>query len=145
MAKPVFVVTTLALLASAAAFGDDDREFEKRVAAEPNGVVEVSNVSGTVNIRGWDRAEVQVQAVMEEDVERIDVITEGKRTRVKVVLPRSSNRDIDGEAYLDIHVPHGSELDVSTVSAEIESNGITGRQRLKSVSGNVGADLAASD
>src|SRR5688572_7488792 len=134
MTKPGSVLITLALLASGTAFGDDDeREFEKRIAAEPNGVVEISNVSGTVNIRGWDRAEVEVKAVMEEDVERIDVVTEGKRTRIKVVLPRSSGRNMDGEAYLDIHVPHGSELDVSTVSAEIESNGITGRQRLKSV------------
>lgn len=146
--KATATLILVALLAGGAACAEEDEDgrFEKRVTADPQGVVEVSNVAGTVIVRGWDRSEVDVRAEFEEDVERIDVVSEGKRTRIKVVLPRGSKkRGNDREAYLEIRMPEGSELDVGTVSAEIETHGVVGRQRLKSVSGDIGADLAAAD
>jgi DUF4097 and DUF4098 domain-containing protein YvlB len=137
-------LTVAALLMSGAVLGEEDEgTFQKRVAADPKGVVEVSNVEGTVQVTGWDRPEVEIDATYEEDVERIDVVSSGGRTRIKVILPRKSNAD--GDAYLEIRVPQGSELDVSTISAEIEVRGVTGRQRLKSVSGNVETDVADGD
>ncbi|MGH8286158.1 MAG: DUF4097 family beta strand repeat-containing protein [Steroidobacteraceae bacterium] len=139
-------LSAAALLASGAALGEEDEgRFEKRMADDPKGVVEVSNVAGTVKVNGWDRAEVEVEATYEEGVQRIDVVSDGKsrRTRIKVVLSRESGHD--GDADLEIRVPAASELEVSTTSAEIESRGVTGRQRLKSISGNVETDVAESD
>ena len=63
----------------------------------------ISNVSGTVDVRGWDRNEVQVTGHLGEDVERVDVETSGGRTVIKVVLPRGSSHD--GDATLEIQVP----------------------------------------
>ena len=42
-------------------------------------------------------------------------------------------------------VPRGSELDVSTVSADVTSTDVQGVQRLKTVSGEIRADIAQSD
>ncbi|HKZ73014.1 MAG TPA: DUF4097 family beta strand repeat-containing protein [Steroidobacteraceae bacterium] len=139
---PRIALAAIALLSGSVACAKD-QEFEKRVAADPKGLVDISNVAGTVKVIGWNRPEVSVDATYEKGVERIDVTSEGKRTRIKVVLPRNSRRG--GDAYLEVRVPAASELEVSTVSAEIESSGITGRQRLNSVSGNVETDLAEND
>jgi hypothetical protein len=127
----------LALPVAATAGG---KSFEKRIAADANGEVVISNVSGTVTVRGWDRDEVYVKGELDEDVQRVDVESAGSgRIIVKVVLPRGHVDD--GEASLDIQVPKNSTVEVSAVSADVSSRGVLGTQRLKSVSGEVVADV----
>jgi DUF4097 and DUF4098 domain-containing protein YvlB len=116
---------------------------DRKVAAEPNGEVVISNVSGTVDVRGWDRNEVQVTGHLDDGVERVDVDTNGGRTVVKVVLPRGNSHD--GDAVIEVHVPQMSSVEVSAVSADVTSRGVFGTQRLKSVSGEVTADIAGDD
>jgi DUF4097 and DUF4098 domain-containing protein YvlB len=116
---------------------------DRTVKADANGEVEISNVSGTIDVRGWDRNEVQVTGHLGDDVERLDVETSGGHTLVKVVLPRGRNND--GEAVLEIKVPRMSSVEVSAVSADVSSKGVLGTQRLKSVSGEVTADIASPD
>jgi DUF4097 and DUF4098 domain-containing protein YvlB len=129
-------------LASAAAVASGD-SVERKVAAEPNGEVVISNVSGTIDVRGWDRNEVQVTGTLGRSVERLDVETSGGRTIVKVILPHRGARD--GDADLEVQVPRNSRLDVSAVSADVSSKGVMGTQRLKSVSGEVTADISGND
>jgi DUF4097 and DUF4098 domain-containing protein YvlB len=126
-------------IAALAAGGSVDRT----VPAEANGDVVISNVSGTVDVRGWDRNEVQISGQLGDSVERLDVESSGGRTVVKVVLPRGNNRD--GDADLEIKVPQGSSVEVSAVSADVSSRGVLGTQRLKSVSGEITADVAGPD
>ena len=135
---PPFLLLAIALPVAALA-GPVDRT----VKADANGEVEISNVSGTIDVRGWDRNEVQVTGHLGEDVERLDVETSGGHTLVKVVLPRGRNSD--GEAVLEIRVPKMSSVEVSAVSADVSSKGVLGTQRLKSVSGEVTADIAGPD
>lgn len=116
---------------------------DRTVKADANGEVEISNVSGTIDVRGWDRNEVQVTGHLGDDVERLDVETSGGHTLVKVVLPRGRNND--GEAVLEIKVPRMSSVEVSAVSADVSSKGVLGTQRLKSVSGEVTADISSPD
>ena len=70
-------------LACAANEGSVDR----KVPADARGEVLISNVSGTVDVRGWDRNEIQVTGQVDEDVERVDVESSGGRTVIKVILP----------------------------------------------------------
>jgi DUF4097 and DUF4098 domain-containing protein YvlB len=145
MSKYLLTVTATALLASGAVLGDE-RTLEKRVKADADGVVEISNVAGTVNVVGWDRAEVELDANYEDDVERIDVTSSDGRVRIKVVLPRTRGRsNVEGDAYLTVKVPQASDLQISTVSAEIETRGVFGEQRLNSVSGDIETDIAEED
>jgi len=125
----------------AAAAGEGS--IERKVAAEANGEVVISNVSGTVDVRGWDRNEVQVTGHLGDDVERIDVETIGGRTVVKVVLPRGNSRD--GDAEIEVSVPRNSSVEVSAVSADVSSRGVLGTQRLKTVSGELTADIAGDE
>src|SRR5579862_9803680 len=127
----------LSLAASAAAHGAD---FDKTVPAAANGAVEISNVSGRIQVSGWDRPEVAVRAELGSGVERVDVTSEGSRTRIKVVLPSFSTHG--GSVDLKVQLPKGSELTVSAVSADVTVGGVLGAQHLTAVSGNVTSELA---
>ena len=133
---------SLLFIAGAAVCAASDRDFERTVPAQPQGVVDISNVAGHIDVRGWDRSEVSVRAELEGDVERVDVSSEGGRTVIKVVLPHSSHH---AEAHLHVQIPRGSELDVSAVSADVTSSGVQGTQRLSAVSGDVSAELFGGD
>lgn len=132
-----------AVLAGAAAMAHAEDSFEKRVPAAANGAVEISNVAGSVSVAGWDKPEVEVTAELGSEQTRVEVTSEEGRTRVRVIVPRNSHDESDTE--LQVRVPRGSELQISTVSADIVARDVTGEQRLKSVSGNVKTDIAASD
>ena len=125
-----------------AAFASND-SVDRKVAADANGEVVISNVSGSIDVRGWDRNEVHVTGNLGKGVERLDVETSGGRTVVKVVLPRGNNRD--GDADIEVSVPRNSSVEVSAVSADVSSRGVSGTQRLKSVSGEVTADIAGDE
>jgi hypothetical protein len=76
-------------------------------------------------------------------VERVDVDSSAGRTVIKVILPRGSNNG--GDAMLEIQVPRGSSLDVSAVSADVSSKGVLGTQRLKTVSGEITAEVSGDE
>jgi DUF4097 and DUF4098 domain-containing protein YvlB len=136
-------VALLALCTSAVGFASDERTFDKTVAAQPHGVVDISNVAGEIQVTGWDRQEVSVHGELGEQVERVDVSVEGGRTLIKVVLPNHTNGH--GEAELRIQVPRESEVDVSAVSADIKVSGVQGVERLNSVSGDITGELGNAD
>ena len=62
---------TIAL--SLAAFAGSD-SIDRKVAADATGEVVISNVAGTIDVRGWDRNEVKVTGTLGRGVERVDVI-----------------------------------------------------------------------
>jgi hypothetical protein len=140
--KRVALLIACALPLSATVEAGSD-SVDRKVAADPNGEVVISNVSGTVDVRGWDRNEVQVTGTLGSGVERVDVDTSGGRTVVKVVLPHRGAHD--GDAEIEVQVPKNSSVDVSAVSADVSSRGVLGTQRLKSVSGEVTADISGND
>jgi hypothetical protein len=109
---------------------------DKRIAAEPGGTVAISNVAGSLTIEGWDRGEVHVSGTMGDNVERVDVTRDGARTVVRVVLPRGASMR-SGAADLVVRMPAASALEVSAVSADVDSRRIAGAQRINAVSGAV--------
>ena len=82
----VFGPVAVLLLASAAARAADSTTFDRQVAAQPNGVVDVSNTAGTIEVTGWDRAEVSVHAELGADVDRVEMTSDQGRTIVRVLL-----------------------------------------------------------
>ena len=136
------------LIASTWAWGSDTSgNFEREVAADAHGVVEVSNTNGTVDVTGWDRAAVSVKAELGADVDHVEVTTSGNHTMIRVVQrhPPASFNFGHGETHLRVQVPKDSELDVSAVSANATSAGVLGAQRLKTVSGDITAEIGPSD
>ena len=131
----------LVLVASAAAHASD---FDREIGVQPHGVVDISNVSGSIEVSAWDRPEVSVHAELGSGVDHVDVSTEGTRTLIKVILPSGHSLG-RGDAELHVKIPKDSELDVSAVSSDVTTSGVQGVQRLNTVSGDVEAEIAGSD
>ena len=138
--SPLAAVAALCTVASPAWAGTP---INQRAAADPGGAVEISNVAGTVRVTGWDRNEVEVTGELGEGTERLDFAVIDKVTRVKVILPNRSNNVEDTD--LVVRIPTASRLAVTTVSADIEVQDVTGAQRLQTVSADIRTEAAAED
>jgi DUF4097 and DUF4098 domain-containing protein YvlB len=137
------VAAAAAVLLAASPASRAGTPIDKRAAADPAGSVEVSNVSGTVTVTGWNRSEVAVTGQLGKGTERLEFSTADKVTRIKVVLPDHSFHVEDTD--LVIQVPAASSLSVNTVSADIKVQGVTGAQRLQSVSADIHTEAGSED
>jgi DUF4097 and DUF4098 domain-containing protein YvlB len=131
------------MLAASVMVHADERRIDQQLAADPHGIVEISNFSGRVDVTGWDQPQVSVFAHLPSGVDNLDFRSDHGRTTITVKFP---NFSFGGEGVdLKVKVPRGSEVDVTAVSADVISTGVTGAQRLKSVSGSIRADIAQAD
>ena len=118
-------------------------KYEQRLAVQPHGMVEISNVAGRIEVQGWDNPEVEVRGDLGEGVEKVDFATDHGHTIIKVRVPNHSFHS--ASADLRIHVPRDSELDISGVSSEVVVANVEGELMAKTVSGNVRADVFGRD
>lgn len=116
-------------------------QVEQSIAADPAGVVEISNVRGEIEVRGWDRDEVRVEGELDDLAEGIALEGEGRRVRIKVKLP-GSNIDSGDGSTLAVRVPAASRVEIEGVSSDARVFGVNALA-LRSVSGDiVVADVA---
>lgn len=130
----------IAGLAASPAFADDVNEI---MDADSDGTVTVSNVSGSVEVRGWSRNQVEVTGELGSRVEELIFERDGDEILIKVKVPRNSNGGISSD--LSIRVPVASSLQVHTVSADITVSDVEGEQELESVSGDIATEAHAAD
>src|SRR5438445_41960 len=123
----------MAMLASAVARGASDRVFERQVAADPRGVVEISNVAGRIKVSGWDRVEhgageLEATAVSGGVTLRLDsarsvrVRTTSGDLRFEGKLLRGASFDaesVSGELIVRASAEAGYEYEVTTFSGDI--------------------------
>lgn len=137
--KRLTVLTLATLLASPVMAEQVDR----RLDAAPDGEVDISNVAGSVEVTGWSRNEVEVTGTIGRNVEELVFERDGDTINIQVKVPRRRGHGIDCD--LEVRVPEGSFLDISTVSADITVAGVSGEQRLATVSGDIETESAGSD
>jgi DUF4097 and DUF4098 domain-containing protein YvlB len=143
-------IATLALTLAFAAGAAHAGTFQRQVAADPHGEVDVSNVAGSIVITGWDKPSVSVSADLPGDTQRVKVTGGRGRTRVCVTYNGGGCDSAGGSGHespvrLQLYVPSGSEIEASGVSAGITSHGITGAQHLHTVSGDIEGDLGSGN
>jgi DUF4097 and DUF4098 domain-containing protein YvlB len=114
-------------------------EIDRTVQADADGQVVIKNTAGSIVVTGWDKREVQVTGTLGRDVDKFICERDGSRVRIEVKLPRRHRGNVD-DTDLVIHLPKGNEVEVSTVSADIEVNKVEGKLYLESVSGDVVAE-----
>lgn len=128
------------LLIATTAFAEDVNET---MDAASDGIVLISNVAGSVDVRGWSRNQVEVSGELGRRVEELIFERDGDEIVIKVKVPRNSNGGISSD--LEIKVPEGSSIRVNTVSADIDVADVHGEQELQSVSGDVSTEAHDSD
>ncbi len=141
------LATACLLLGAQASFADTP--IDKEASMDPRGRVTVSNVSGKVEVEGWDRAELRLTGTLGENVERLEFDADGSDVHIEVVLKKGRKswnwKDRSGDSDLKLQIPRQARLGVDTVSADIDVSGHLGSQNLDSVSGDIEAALGDED
>lgn len=147
---------TLMALTSSTAYAhnhdsdDDDGNHGSRSVNQvqplnADGEVRIDNLAGTVKVVAWDKNQVQVTGTIGGLVQKLDISGDSKSLDIRVVLPHNiQDEDCDACADLQIQVPKGARLEVSTVSADVEANGLTGQVQIGTVSGRIVLNSSAS-
>lgn len=133
---------------------DVTEPFTQTYPISPTGVVRLENVNGLVEIIGWDKNEVSVEAIKSapdtKDLERIQLKIESTPERLSIESHHKKKALLfgtwRGEVHYTLHVPAGVRLDlVSVVNDGIRVRGVTGRVHLKTINGPIDASgLTAS-
>src|SRR4051794_33131181 len=120
------------------------QDFQKTYPVEPGGVVNIRNVSGDVNIKGYDGQGIAVSVYKEgPDRDKVDVedLSSGNRVDLKARYPQNCN--CNASLRFEVSVPRGGEYNidkVSTASGNINVSGVNGRVSVRTASGDVKAD-----
>lgn len=152
MSTSIIRIATLAVALALAGEAAHASTFQRQVAADARGEVDISNISGRIVVTGWDQPTVSVSANLDSDTQGVRLIGGHGHTTVCVTYnhsdscdSRGSFSDRGGDVDLEVHVPRGSELEVSGVSADITSHSVVGSQHLRTVSGDIRADLGSGN
>ncbi|MDJ0793571.1 MAG: DUF4097 family beta strand repeat-containing protein [Woeseiaceae bacterium] len=136
-------LNAILLLGAALAMPAMAEEVDRTLDAAPDGHVDVSNISGSITVKGWSRDQVNVTGELGRNVEKLIFERSGDKITVKVKAPKRSSRGIASDLY--IQIPEQSSLDVGTVSADIEVDEVLGDQKLNTVSGDIDAEDVSAD
>jgi DUF4097 and DUF4098 domain-containing protein YvlB len=110
--------------------------------AEADGVVEIENVAGSVNVIGWNEAAVHVTGTLAAGAE-LEFESAGKRTAIEVEV--DDHNPMEAASDLEIHVPAGSHVEIEGVRLDIEVSGVTGSVEAETVDGGVTQRGAAKE
>jgi len=129
-----------------------EKRFDKTVALSKTGSVLVRNISGDIEVKTWDKAEVSIKAVKTTradsertaqerfDLVKIEVSKQGNALTIKTEYPkdRSLRRKIKNFSVdFWLVIPSQAEADVSSVSGDVYAEKIGGDLEVSTVSGNV--------
>ena len=93
------------------------QEFHHTVSLPANGRVSLDNVNGNVEITGWDRNEVQIDAVKQArdqqrlDEARIEVETGSDSVKIRTQYPHNHTNNNPASVHYTLHVPQNARLD----------------------------------
>ncbi len=128
--KRCTILTVVALLLVAPAWAQRAVNEVRPLAA--GGSVDISNLAGSVQVVGWGNDQVEITGVLGKNVESLEIWGDGNDLEIEVEVPRHA----DGlDTQLVIKVPTTASIDVETVSATIEVDGVSGQIDVETVSG----------
>jgi DUF4097 and DUF4098 domain-containing protein YvlB len=146
----------LALLMSAPLSAQVTQEFHKTVPLSADGRVSLDNINGDVEINGWNRDEVQIDAVKSArdqqrlDEAQIEVSGSGSSVDIKTHYPEHRTNNNPASVHYTLHVPEKARLDrinlvngalnVQKLSGDVNANLVNGKLNASDLSG--AADLA---
>jgi DUF4097 and DUF4098 domain-containing protein YvlB len=135
--KQQILLAGLALLMLPAARASSAIEESRPMPKD--GLLQVENLAGSIEITTWDRAEVSITGELGDDVEKLEIeeSTAGLEIRVR---NRKSRRNVD-ETRLQLQIPVSASIEAESVSADISVRDSRGASVvLHSVSGDLEID-----
>lgn len=130
------------LLMTAPLYVTAGEEVDERRSVSGQGVVEIHNTRGEVEITGWDKDEVHVSGELDDLAEELIFEVDGEFTLIRVKMPKRNISWGDG-SDLEIRIPVKSRVDFNGVSTDLKFTNIEGGTSIHSVSGDIRADHIA--
>ena len=146
-----FLGGLLALLLAVSAHAQVSQEFHRTVSLPANGRVSLENVNGNAEITGWDRNEVQIDAVKQArdqqrlDEARIEVETGSDSVKIRTEYPHNHTNNNPASVHYTLHVPQNARLDrislvngsltVQKVTGEVDASLVNGKARISDLAG----------
>src|SRR6185369_13020312 len=114
-----------------------DHKVERTLAVQPEATITLCVASGSLTVRGWDKAEVHVRSLDAQQIEfrRIEKVKPNEpappANRVDVMLFDKNSRanpKLDCQAIADVEmdVPAGATVQVQTRDGDINIAGVAG-------------------
>ena len=151
-----FLAGLLTLPLALSALESVSQEFHRTVPLAANGQVSLDNVNGSVEIIGWDRNEVQIDAVKKArdqqrlDEARIEIETGSDYVKIHTQYPHDHTNNNPASVHYTLHVPQNARLDrislvngpltVQKVTGEVNASLVNGKAQIDDLSG--GADIS---
>src|SRR5690242_3243092 len=101
----------LALLIALPAYAEVTQEFHRTVPLTADGRVSLNNINGDVEITGWDKNEVQIDAVKSArdqqrlDNIRIEINNSSSSIEIETKYPEHLFNNNPGSVHYTLHVP----------------------------------------
>jgi len=126
-----------------------EEKFEKTVSLARDGKVIIGNISGSLEIMTWNRAEVQIdadkisraatenKAKENADLVKITVTQENSTVRIETEYPKGNNKNLSVSVTYRLMIPSEASLNATTVSGDVTCENIGGSLRAHTTSGDV--------
>ena len=124
LALLTFMIATTALA---------QQTVDERRQIFPDASIKISNVAGKVTVVGTSAAELHVTGTMDSNL-KLEITGKNNQISVEVVYPKSSSSE---GAFIEVQVPNGSNVLVSTISADIDMRDLKQPCKATSVSGDI--------
>jgi DUF4097 and DUF4098 domain-containing protein YvlB len=140
-------------LCMAAAVSASAQDFQRSYNLGAGGSVEIINVSGDVNLTGYEGSAVVVNAYKEgRDRDMVEVEDNSTQGRVSLRAKYPNNCNCDASIRFEVRVPRSANLSfdkITTASGNVKAEGFAGRLHLSTASGDVtvravGGEIKAS-
>jgi DUF4097 and DUF4098 domain-containing protein YvlB len=106
---------------------------DQKRPAPPDGTVSIENMSGSVKVTGWDKAEVQVRGTVGAGGE-LSFEGSGKRMHIEI---EGEHNPMGIKSDLEVFVPAGSAVEIEGFQATISVAGVTGSVKAETVNGGI--------
>jgi DUF4097 and DUF4098 domain-containing protein YvlB len=141
------------VLCTAASVAASAQDFQRSYNLGAGGSVEIANVSGDINLTGYEGSAVVVNAYKEgRDRDQVEVEDNSSQGRISLRAKYPNHCNCDASVRFEERVPRSANLSldkISTASGNVKAEGFAGRVNLSTASGDVtlrgvGGEIRAS-
>ncbi|MHB8500539.1 MAG: DUF4097 family beta strand repeat-containing protein [Candidatus Acidiferrales bacterium] len=138
----VLFILILATASATPCFAES-KDFHQSYPLQPGGSFELQNVNGPVEVEGWDRNVIEIDAVKiarekGSDLDRVSIEVDAKPNDVSVVTRYPQNEGVEVAVEYTVRVPRGARVEhLSTVNGTLKVAGVDSVEDLHTVNGNI--------
>ena len=130
---PAFAALMLGISLAQAA----PREFSESRPLNAEARLNVRNVAGVIEVEAWDKATLDIAALLADNVEKVDISGSAADLRVEVRTKKAERYGAYDDTQLRLRVPAGVALTLDGTSADLIVRGLKGDLVARTVSGDV--------